>query len=255
MEGGADNGAGLSPHSPIDLTSAPHANCVITRGMFEPDAEDGWCMLKAVQKKKSATLIKTMVRATSRPSPPNPIPSYIQVQVLRAAFGGRRPSAGGIFSSHFPRHTPSIRRSLITANIFMFSCVMLMYITHTLSFPPFPIPFHPHTSPPTHPHRIHPQFSPHRPHPTYTTHTTHHGAPPTNPRPWRLARPPTPTPPIPPYSTLTHAPHPTPTNPILPHIPDPTPSPAPTHLDHSSWRHTHQPHTTTPTRSAGWYPP
>ena len=102
-----------------------------------------------------------------------------------------------------------------------------MYITHTLSFPPFPTPFHPHTSPPTHPHRIHPQFSPHRPHPTCTTHTTHHGGQPTNPRPWQLARLPIPTPPIPPYSTLTHAPHPTPTNPTLLHIPDPTPSPRP----------------------------
>ena len=38
MAGGADNGAGIGGGV---LTSAPHANCVITRGMLEPDAEGG----------------------------------------------------------------------------------------------------------------------------------------------------------------------------------------------------------------------
>ena len=57
--------------------------------------------------KAGSTLTKTMVRAASRPSPPNPIPSYIQVQALRAAFVGRRPSAGGILSSHFSPHVLS----------------------------------------------------------------------------------------------------------------------------------------------------
>ena len=61
MEGGADNGVGIGG----DLTSAPHANCVITRGMVEPDAEDGWCMLKAVQKAAKEFVVR--LRASTYP--------------------------------------------------------------------------------------------------------------------------------------------------------------------------------------------
>ena len=63
---------------------------------------------------------------------------------------------------------------------------------------------------------------------------------------------------LPPSHRTPHSPThpiPPPPTPPSPTFPIPHPPPVPTHLYHSSWRHTHQSHTTTPTRSAGWYPP
>ena len=181
-----------------------------------------------------------MVRATSRPSPPNPIPSYIQVQVLRAAFVGRRPSAGGILSSHFSPHAPRIRHSLISSNISMFLCVFLMYITHTPSSPSSPTPSHLHTTlpppPPTCTRSHNPSRHSHHllTHPSLTLDLAFG-------TPWPLARHPTPTPPISPYPTRTHTSQPTHNNSPVP----------PTSL--SPHLKPHNPHTTYSPRPGHWH--
>ena len=181
-----------------------------------------------------------MVRATSRPSPPNPIPSYIQVQVLRAAFVGRCPSAGGILSPHFSPHAPRIRDFLITSNIIMFSCVFLMHITHTPSSPSSLTPSHLHTTLPPPPPTC---TRPHNP-----LRHSHHLL--THPSlildlaigtPWPLARLPTPIPPTSPYPTRTHTSQPTHNN-----SPDPPTSLSPHHKPHN-------PHTTYSPRPGHWH--
>ena len=154
---------------------------------------------------------------------------------------GPPPLSWGHFLIPFPApHTQHPSLPHHSKHLHVLMCHAHVHHSHTL-FPPFPTPFHPHTSPPTHPHRIRPQFSPHRPHPT--SYHSYHSSWRTTHQPQALATG-TPSHPDSPHPTVLHT-HPrTPTHPHQPHPPPhspiPHPPPDPTHPYHSSWRHTHQ---------------